>query len=570
MKFPLFCTAALLALAGCATPLARLEPVPPPPIEVQILAINDFHGNLEAPGISVEADAGDGTRVQVPAGGVAVLAGAAAALRAGARYSMTVSAGDMIGASPLSSALFLDEPTVQAMELVGVEYNAVGNHEFDKGADELVRMQQGGCTVHTPRQPCRLEPFDGAAFAFLAANVQTESGETLFPGWAIKDFGPVQVGLIGMTLKDTATLVTPGGVEGLTFGDEAATANALVPRLKAAGADAVVLLIHQGGRMETDSDPSCPGLTGDILPILDKLDPEIDLVVSGHTHQAYVCKLARKGGGPPLLLTSAGRYGTRISDIRLAFQPDGTLIAADADNVIVREASSAVVPLLPAFAPDAATAALVQRYVSASRTEAARVVGTLSGPVTRQPNAAGEDLAGLLIADAHLAAGRAKGAEIAFFNQGGARTGLTPGENGAITYGQIFAMQPFGNTVTVLTLTGAQLKALLEQQFASGSNTTQEPTMLFPSEGFSFAYDLSRPAGERVVEMRLNGGPVTPGRRYRIAVNSFLASGGDNFTVLKQATDRVDAGLDLEALEGLLKPGAAVPQPGRIRRLGNN
>ena len=254
--------------------------------------------------------------VKVPAGGVAYLAGAAKALRQGQRHSVTVSAGDMIGATPLVSALFLDEPAIAAMNLVGVDFNAVGNHEFDKGSAELLRMQSGGCAKHTTRTPCKVEPFAGAAFKYLAANVVRADGSTLFPGTAIKDFGAVQVGFIGMTLKETATLVTPAGVAGLTFADEAATANAAVPALKAAGADAIVLLIHQGARTKGGyNDKSCPALDGDILPILDRLDPAIGVVVSGHTHAAYICERARPGGGAPILLTSAGRYGTMITDL---------------------------------------------------------------------------------------------------------------------------------------------------------------------------------------------------------------------------------------------------------------
>ena len=567
--------AGLLALAGCAVqprPIASVAPVPAAaPVEVQILAINDFHGNLEPPKIAIDATAPDGSQVKVPAGGVAHLAAAAKALRAGQPYSMTVSAGDMIGASPLVSALFLDEPTIRAMELVGVEYNAVGNHEFDKGSAELLRMQHGGCDKHLTRTPCAVEPFTGARFHFLAANVWTASGTTLFPGTAIRDFGPVQIGIVGMTLEETATLVSPAGVAGLTFTDEAATANAAIPALKAAGADAIVLLIHQGGRTTGGyNDKSCPGLSGDILPIIERLDPAVDLVISGHTHAAYVCELPRPGR-LPLLLTSAGQYGTLISDIRLTFGPDRALTDASADNIIVQgegyATSAAQVPVvtsLPRFAADVSAQAVVDRYVAAAAPEAKRVVGTLSAPVTRTPDENGEQTAGNLVADAALAAASPQGAQIAFMNAGGVRTDLVPAADGSVTFGQIFAMQPFGNSIVVKTLTGAQLKALLEQQFASGKNTAERPMMLLPSRGFFFAYDLSRPPGDRIIEMRFDGRPIDPRARYRVAVNNFLASGGDNFTILKEGTDTADAGLDLDALEAWLKRGAAAPATGRI------
>ncbi|HVL79651.1 MAG TPA: bifunctional metallophosphatase/5'-nucleotidase [Sphingomicrobium sp.] len=571
-----------LALAAMISLLTACATVPPPsppvvaaaeavpPVEVQILAINDFHGHLEPPRLSIEAGTPEAS-IRVPAGGVAHLAAAAKALRSGQPHSVTVSAGDMIGGTPLVSALFLDEPTIAAMDLVGVEYNAVGNHEFDKGWPELVRMQRGGCEQHTTKQPCKLEPFPGAGFRFLAANVLTAEGRTLFPGTAVKDFGPVQLGIVGMTLKETATLVTPAGVAGLTFADEAATANAAVPALKAAGADAIVLLIHQGGHSRGGYN-GCAELSGDIVPIIERLDPAIDLVISGHTHQPYICEIERPGRQRPLLLTSAGRFGTLITDIRLTFAPEGTLQGHRAENVIVQgegyeQGGTIVAPVaaFPQYAADPATKALVDRFVAAAAPEAARVVGKLAGPVTKAETTDREHSAGNFIADAQLAAARAHGAELAFINSGGVRTDLVPGPDGSVTYGQIFAMQPFGNSIVVKTLTGAQLKAMLEQQFASGLNSADRPTMLMPSRGFVFAYDLSRPAGQRIVEMRLNGRRIDPNRRYRVAVNNFLASGGDNFTVLAQGTNTADAGLDLDALEAWLKPGASVPELGRIK-----
>ncbi|MDQ3246548.1 MAG: bifunctional metallophosphatase/5'-nucleotidase, partial [Pseudomonadota bacterium] len=529
---------ALLALAGCVT---APQPMAQAPVEVQILAINDFHGNLEPPRNSIDATTPDGTAVKVPAGGVAHLATAAKTLRAGQRSSMTVSAGDMIGASPLVSALFLDEPTIEAMEEVGVEYNAVGNHEFDKGSAELMRMQRGGCAMHTSRAPCAVEPFDGADFRFLAANVVTANGSTLFQGSAIKDFGPVRVGVIGMTLKETSTLVSPAGVAGLRFADEATTANAAAAALKADGASAIVLLIHQGARTTGGyNDKNCPELSGDILPIVARLDPAIDVVVSGHTHNAYICELPRPAARP-LLLTSAGRYGTLISDIRLTFGPDRRLIGHRADNVIVQgegySSGGTTVPVvasLPSYPANPAAKALVDRYVAAAAPQAARVVGRLAAPVTREESDDREQTAGNLIADAQLAASRAQGAQIAFINSGGVRTDLAPSGDGSVTFGQIFAMQPFGNSLVVKTLTGAQLKTLLEQQFASGTNTAERPNMLLPSNGFFFAYDLRRAAGDRIVEMRLDGRAIVPAARYRVTVNNFMASGGDNFTVLTE------------------------------------
>jgi len=564
----------LLLLAACTTTPQQVvqQPVAPvAPVEVQILAINDFHGNLEPPKNYIEAPLADGIKVKVPAGGVAYLASTAKALRKDQKYSVTVSAGDMIGAAPLVSAYYLDEPTIEAMEEVGVEFNAVGNHEFDKGSAELLRMQKGGCEKHAARQPCAVEPFDGADFKFLAANVQRADGSTLFPATAIKDFGPVQVGFVGMTLKETATLVTPAGVAGLSFTDEAAAANAAVPVLKAAGADAIILLIHQGGRSTGGyNDKSCPNFDGDIIPILEKLDPAFDAVISGHTHAAYICERPR-AGAQPLLLTSAGRYGTLISDIRLTIGVDGRVEAHRADNIIVQGEAydgpgGSVAPssALPTYGKDLAAAAIVDRYAAAIAPQAARVVGKLSGPVTKAPSPSREVNGGNFIADAQLAATRHLGAQIAFSNAGGVRAELVP-VNGKITFGQIFAMQPFGNSLVVKNLTGAQLKAVLEQQFDSGTNTAERPNMLLPSKGFFFAYDLSRPAGQRIVEMKLDGRPIDPSASYRITVVNFLSSGGDNFTALDQGTDVVDANIvDVDATEAYLNAGGDIPQLGRI------
>ncbi len=580
IRAPALLTAVLLALGGCAvrqTPIAETATASGP-VEVQILAINDFHGNLEPPRQWIEAVGTDAASARVPAGGAAHLATAAKMLRAGKPHSVTVSAGDMIGATPLVSALFLDEPTIRAMEQVGVEYNAVGNHEFDKGSAELVRMQRGGCDKYASREPCALEPFKGANFRFLAANVLTGSGETLFPGTAIKDFGPVQLGIIGMTLKETATLVTPSGVAGLTFADEAATANAAVPQLKAAGADAIMLLIHQGARTAGGfQDTTCPGLSGHILPILAKLDPAIDLVVSGHTHTSYTCSVPRVNGSRPLLLTSAGRYGTMITDIRLTIDPAAGLVAKRAENVIVQGegfASSsgaiATTPAYPIFAADPATAALVERYVQAAKPQAERVVATLRAPLGAAPDEHGGRLLGELIADSQLAWTRSPergGAQIAFMNGGGVRADLVPGAGGHITYAQLFALQPFGNGLVVQTLTGAELKRLLEQQFASGTNTAAKPNILLPSTGFAFRFDLTRPPGDRIVGMTLGGRPIAPAQTYRVTTNSFLASSGDNFTVLGEGRDKVDAGLDLDALEAWLKTGPALPTGDRVRNV---
>ena len=520
------------------------------PIEVQILAFNDFHGNIDSPPDAPEIDLANGTKLKQRLGGVDALAATIAALRKGHANTVTVSAGDLIGASPFVSAYFLDEPTIDAMNLVGLSFNAVGNHEFDKGGAELRRMQRGGCEKYTTRVPCRVEPFKGARFSFLAANVSDASGSTIFPGSAIRQFGPIRIGFIGMTLKDTGTLVTPAGVAGLTFADEASTANALVPKLRAAGADAIVLLIHQGAKApQVFQQSSCTGLAGPILDIMDKLEPAISVVVSGHTHYAYACHVQR--GGADRLLTSAGKYGYLVTDLRLAFYPrTHALAAATATNV----------PIRPELGRDPRLTALVGRYSTAAAPAGARVVGKLRVPAPKSETD-DESLAADLVADAQLAAtwpaDRGK-ADISFINATGMRAGITPGADGTVTYGQIFAVQPFGNNLVVKTLTGTQLKALLEQQFTAKDGKGAVGSLLVPSSTFRFAYDLARPEGQRITAMTLDRKPIDAARAYRVTVNNFLASGGDGFSVLAQGTQPFDAGLDLDALESYLKLNPAI------------
>ena len=553
---------ALLALAGCATGPAIEKPaqVAAASVEVQIIGINDFHGNLETPKGPQKIRLANGEDLTATVGGAAALEATVKRLRDGRANTITVSAGDLIGASPLVSAYFLDEPTIAAMNAIGLNLNAVGNHEFDKGSAELLRMQQGGCEKHTTRVPCRVEPFGGASFNFLAANVLQANGSSIFPGSTVRQFGPVKIGFIGMTLKETQTLVTPAGVAGLTFADEAASANRLVPSLKAQGADTIVLLIHQGGKPDVNyRESGCDGLTGPILDIMDKLDPAVSVVVSGHTHYAYACEMER--GGANRLLTSAGRYGYLVTDIRLTFDPTTrNLIRKSAINV----------PVLAADRPSTdGVASLVARYAAAAAPAAARVVGNLRGDAPYSETDE-ESPASNLIADAQFAATRAKergDSDVAFANAAGVRTSITPAADGSVTYKQIFSAQPFGNNLVVKTLTGAQLKAVLEQQFVVKNGKVEVGALLAPSASFRFSYDLSRPERQRIVSMALDGKPIRPDGRYRVTVNNFLASGGDGFTALSNGTDTFDAGLDLDAMEAWLATNPEAPKVGRTRNV---
>ncbi|MFN3944408.1 MAG: bifunctional metallophosphatase/5'-nucleotidase [Allosphingosinicella sp.] len=575
--------AALAALGACAAPRAdrpALAAAAVAPVEVKIIAFNDFHGNLPVPRQAIPARLPDGGEVRVPAGGAAYFASAVAALKAENPNHVVVSAGDMISASPFVSALFLDEPTIHAMNAIGIDFNALGNHEFDRGRAEILRMQNGGCEVHTSRTPCAVEPYEGARFGFLAANTLTEDGTTLFPAWGMRSFGSgageVKVAFVGMTLKETPTVVSPSGVAGLTFADEADTVNALVPRLKAEGADAIVVLIHQG--LVTSApyvDKSC-AVEGDLKPILDRLDPAVDLVVSGHTHNAYVCDYAKVDPARAFLVTSAGQYGTMLTDITLSIDPvAGRVVSRRADNRIVQNdgyptsaGEVAPQPAFARFAADPQVAAIVDRYAEAARESERKVVGRLTAPAPRDRDANGEMVLGMLIADAQLHAARESGAEIAFMNAGGVRAEIAPAD-GQVTFGHLFAAQPFGNGLVVKGFTGRQIRAILEQQFASGLNSVEQPNVLLVSEGFSYGYDLSRPEGQRILDPRLGGRPLEDDRVYRVAISSFLASGGDNFTLFREGPEQGTGLQDLEALEAYFRARNPLtpPTPGRVRNL---
>ncbi|MBV7541704.1 bifunctional UDP-sugar hydrolase/5'-nucleotidase [Acidovorax sp. sic0104] len=574
---------ACVLLAGCGTAgHAAREPMPDH-IDITLIGFNDLHGNLEPPRMAHTVQTAAGP-VAVPAGGMAYFASAIAALKARNPHHAVVSAGDMVGASPLVSSLFLDEPTIEAVNAMHIDFNAVGNHEFDRGWRELLRLQQGGCEKFTARQPCQIsQPFTGARFGFLAANtVRVEDGRTLLPATGIKRFtqggATVTLGVIGLTLRGTPTMVSPNGVAGLRFEDEAATANALIPQLKAQGADVIAVVIHEGGHTTAGvQETSCAGLSGDIVPILERLDSAIDVVVSGHTHQAYVCDYGTVNPAKPFLLTSAGQYGTLVTDISLRVDTrTRRVVRKAARNVIVQSeaftGSQGRVDLtaaVPSFTADPAIQAIIDRYRAAAVPLAQRPVGQAAGAMRRVLTPSLESALGNLIADAQLHATRSPeqgGAQLSFMNPGGLRADLVPDGQGLVRYGQLYAVQPFGNQLVVKTFTGAQVQAVLEQQFASGSNTVQRPRVLSVSAGFSYRFDITRPPGERISQMVLNGTPLQPDAPVRVVMSSYLDSGGDNFSVLTEGRDRLVGGLDLDALEAYFRAQSpvAVPATNRI------
>jgi len=577
-------------LAACATPQASRHATAPSardqaaaaPVEIGIVAINDFHGALEPPKQTVKIAGPAGAITGVPAGGAAWLASAVDAIKARYANHVVVGAGDLTSASQLASSLYLDEPAVGVMNRIGLEFNAVGNHEFDRGWTELLRLQNGGCEKNTRREPCRLEQFDGARYKYLAASTLREDGSTLLPGTGLKTFdtaaGPITIGFIGLSLKTVPALVTPEALKGLRFADEAETINALVPALKAQGANAVVVLIHQGGKTKGgDGGAGCEQFTGEIVPILDRLDPGVDVVVSGHTHWAYVCERMGTRPAEPILLTSAGVYGELVTDITLSFDPrTRALVSKTARNVIVQsepyvstQGPVANTDLVPRFEPKAEVATYVKRYVDDVAGEISRPVGRLSGPAAKsggEESWKGGPLA-YLVADSQLAATRALGAQLAFTNPFGVRTSLVPASDGTVTFGQLYAVQPFNNELVVQTMTGAQIRAVIEQ----GLDDADVKQVIAPSYNLHFSFDMRRPSGSRVISLTLDGKPLAPDARYRVTTNNFLSEGGDFYSEFAQATDKVRAGLDIDAFEAWLSgvPLRKVPADRRVTELGS-
>jgi 5'-nucleotidase len=552
--FKLFCqiVAAAMLLAGPASHAIAQAP----PVELRILAINDFHGYLRpSPGGIRIADPNDkAKKIVVPAGGAETMATLVKQLREGHNNTIFVAAGDLIGASPFLSAMFHDEPTIESLSMMGLEISSVGNHEFDEGKDELLRMQNGGCH---PVDHCQgPHPFTGAKFHYLAAStIDKTTGKTLFPPFEIREFEGVPVAFIGLTLKGTADIVSPTGIAGLEFKDEAETVNALVPELRARGVEAIVVLIHQGGYPTGDYN-ECPGISGAIVDISRKFDSAVDVVITGHTHQAYICEIDGR------LVTSADKYGTIVTAIDLKLdRTTRHIVGAKADNVIVRTG---------AYARDEAQTALLQSYEQVAAPVANRRAGSVTEPLSHRPNNAGESVLGDIIADAQLAATQAAGnggAVIAFTNPGGIRADIAKKDDGTVSYADIFASQPFRNQLVTLTLTGAQIKNALEQQWID----PKLPRILQLSKGFSYAWDATRPYGDHILadRMALNGQPIDPAAGYRVTVNDYLSVGGDGFTLLKQGTAPLTGLYDVDALYGYFKANSPVAPTAadRIQRM---
>lgn len=547
--------AAAVVFASCTTSPLITAPSPAQQINVKLIAFNDFHGNLKTPSLRVpvpDPSRPDGVRME-KAGGVEQFAAVVQTMQEKNPNHAVLSAGDMVGATPLLSALFKDEPTIEAMNLIGVDFHAVGNHEFDYGIAHLKRLKNGGCALNnqTSQPDCGgREPYKGADFPFLAANViETATGKPLFPPYEVKAFEGVKIAFIGLTLKGTSAIVRPGSTQGVDFRDEVTTVNELIPVLKAQGIEAIVVIVHEGGE-QTGGINDCTNFKGPLKTIAEKLDRAVDVVISAHTHRYYVCEIDGK------LVTSAGSYGTLITDIDLTLNRNSR-------DIVAKHATNRVVD--PAGQKDPRLTALVDRYSKLAEPLEKRVIAKVSQELPTLSNPAGESLLGNLIADAHLFATAAPdkgGAVIAFNNPGSLRASLIPGPDGNVSYGDLFKVQPFQNELITMTLTGTQIKAVLEQQFAG-----ERPRILGVSKGFSYTWDNKRPTGDKVLRasLKLNGTALQPDLQYRVTTNSFIAGGSEGLSIFREGTERQTGMLDLEALATYLSAQSPYSPPAQER-----
>lgn len=537
--------------------------------DVQLLSFNDLHGNLEPPagssGRVTELQA-DGTTKSIDAGGVEYLATHLRQARQGNTYSITAAAGDMVGASPLISGLFHDEPTIDALNKLDLDVTSVGNHEFDEGAKELGRLQNGGCH---PTDGCydKKAKFRGADFPYLAANVTDEkTGKPILkPYWVWKKNG-VKVGFIGVTLEGTPNIVSADGVKGLKFGDEVETINKYAKVLQRQGVKSIVALIHEGGapastayNYDCDSPGAGDGISGPIVDIAKNVTPAVDALVTGHTHQAYACTIPDPSG-KPRMVTSASSFGRLYTDTTLTYDRWTGDIARtavkSANHVVTRDVAKA-----------ADMTSLISKWKTLSAPIASRPIGYIAGEIS---NAGNESPLGDMIADAQLAYAKSVDpeADLAVMNPGGIRAGLTYAASGSegdgvVTYGEAYTVQPFANTVNLVNLTGAQVITALQQQ-VSGANEAA-PKILQISKGLTYTLDLTKTGAARVVadSVKLDGAAIDPAATYRVAMNSFLAGGGDGFAELGKGGDVLVGGDDLAAFESYLtaNSSAAAPYP---------
>lgn len=513
--------------------------------DLQVLSITDFHGALETGG-TVTVDG-----VRVPAGGAAYLATHLHNLRDGEQRSVTFSVGDNVGATPLVSAAFYDEPTIEALNLLGVDASTIGNHEFDQGYREMLRLINGGCLPDGDgsgnKNSCPDGSFAGAEYPYVAANVfYADTDQTVLPAYTVINEKGIKIGVIGAILEQTPDIVTAAGVKGLEFTDEAEAINKASAELIAKGINTQFVLVHQGARASSSAyTATCESgatVTGPVVDIAAQISPAVDLVMTGHAHNSWVCSL-KDPAGQPRLVTEAMSAGRIITEANLQYDPktkDIVRATAQATNHLVTRDVT----------PDPVLQAHVKTYLDLVAPIANRVIGNLTTEATRTPAPGfGDSSLGNLIADAQVAddtiVGLYAAPQIAFMNPGGIRTDLDAGD---VTYGEAFAVQPFSNYLVSMDLTGDQIYTLLAQQ-VTGANAGTGNKILQVSAGFSYTLGATGAVEGTVM---LNGEPISRTATYRVVVNSFLADGGDGFAVLTAGTNRLIGGVDIDAFADYL------------------
>ncbi len=537
-------------------------------VKVQLLAFNDFHGNLRTPspvnsGLVVPpgdpASAGGtpifgSVNLRVNTGGAIYLAEHMKRLRALNPNTVVLSAGDLTGASPLMSSMYDEEPTINVMNAMGVDYNAVGNHEFDNGVAELKRLQAGGCNPdsQTPTGgSCFIDPtFAGAKFKYLAANVDQVGITTLFPAYSLKLIAGTKIAFIGMTLRSTPTATAPGATDGLVFRDEVETVNTLVPDLKSQRVDAIVVVLHQGGN-QAGTYNDCDTLSGTITSIADALDPEIDVIISGHTHAAYNCV---RGGK---LLTSALSFGRVVSQIELDIDTQlHEVIAKQAKNV-------AVTRDVPG---EATVKALVDKYVALSAPIAQQDVGTIASDIPNFAGPSGEIPLGDVITDAMRAG---TGAQIAFTNTGGLRDTLLYRQyysegDGVVTFEKAHAVIPFRNSIYTMQCTGQQIIDIVAQ----GTVVPYVSVLQISGLKYSWATSRADARGRNAADPTsffVNGVALDVAASYTVAVSDFLAGGGDGYMTFRACSTLSTTGLDIDMFVNYLGANRPLSAPPRNR-----
>jgi 5'-nucleotidase len=554
-------------------------------VRLDLLALNDFHGNLEPP-------TGSSGRINnTNAGGASYLASLLHKERKQSRLfgatPLTVAAGDLIGASPLLSGAFHDEPTIKAMNQLHLDVTSVGNHEFDEGVNELLRMQKGGCLAdgngQNGQDSCPGgQDFKGADFKYLGANVFWKNAAahkraTPFKPYQIFRVQGQKVAFIGMTLEGTPTIVSQAGIVDVDFRDEVETANALVPTLRKKGVKSIIVLLHEGATpADTTAYNSCSGVSGAGLAIAQNLAPQIDAVVSGHTHQPYNC-VVKDPKGRSRLFTSASSFGRMVTKLHFLIDPktrDIVRPAAFAENIVNVNGQGQK--------QSKKLNSLISTYKTLVAPIANQVVGHIEPgtQVRRQPDTqasggafvdGGDDSAlGNLIADALKADAtvvrNGQAPQIALMNPGGIRADLVENANGDLTYEAAFNVQPFNNFVVSMDLTGAQIKAILNEQWNGGNEVGAGGIKILQVNGLTYTWNRQQAAAANTdalvgtvmfdpdgVPGNGDDTPLLDGTVYRVVTNNFVSDGGDNFGTFKAGTNKLVGDLDIDALVNYLK-----------------